>query len=44
VEGVNLSSNLAFDQADEIAARERAAGIARAAANVKSAGSDCCVD
>jgi phage/conjugal plasmid C-4 type zinc finger TraR family protein len=37
-------SNLAFDMAEEVSARERAAAIARAAANVKSAGSDCCVD
>jgi phage/conjugal plasmid C-4 type zinc finger TraR family protein len=39
-----LAGNLAFDRADEVSAREREAGIARASQLIKSAGSERCID
>jgi phage/conjugal plasmid C-4 type zinc finger TraR family protein len=39
-----LAGNLAFDRAGEVSARERDAAIARAAASVKSEGSERCID
>jgi phage/conjugal plasmid C-4 type zinc finger TraR family protein len=45
VEEVNsYGGNMALDRADEIAARQRDAGIARAAASVKAEGREACMD